>query len=245
MATSQVGQPEIALKPPSCVLRVMAMLRGGLVNLRVRHDRQRTHDAVLAMARGVSASTGAEFLERLTSSMVEALGAQSGFLVRIGPDGRPDPAAGWAVLGKRSVPAFDCGLLRHALAAFDGDGLWTVARDAARRPELAEGLESPGLEAFVGTRLADNAGRQRQAGDEKKKAEQDEREQPIPRGIQRTEGAQCRHKSTPRNGAYLEKNCKQSGHGDSLRGLSGLEGGLVFKTKSPASLGLVLDQFFA
>ncbi len=131
----------------------------GLVNLRARHDRQRTHDAVLAMARGVSASTGAEFLERLTSSMVEALGAQSGFLVRVGRQGQPDPAAGWAVLGSRSVPAFDCGLLRHALAAFDGDGLWTVARDASRRPELADGLPVPGVEAFVGTRLADNAGR--------------------------------------------------------------------------------------
>ena len=52
----------------------------GIINLRARIERQKLQEAVLAIARGVSASFGQEFFQKLNQHIVEALQADVGFI---------------------------------------------------------------------------------------------------------------------------------------------------------------------
>lgn len=52
----------------------------GIVTLRARAERQRLQDGVLAIARGVSASLGADFFLELTRHLVDALQGDAGFI---------------------------------------------------------------------------------------------------------------------------------------------------------------------
>jgi PAS domain S-box-containing protein len=59
----------------------------GITSLRARADRQRTQEAVLTMARGISATIGEAFFDQLTRHLVDALGADAGFVARLAPPG--------------------------------------------------------------------------------------------------------------------------------------------------------------
>jgi len=61
----------------------------GIVTLRARAERQRLQDAVLAIARGVSASLGADFFCELTRHLVDALQADAGYFALLDC---PDPS---------------------------------------------------------------------------------------------------------------------------------------------------------
>jgi PAS domain S-box-containing protein len=75
--TFQAGPEEIKL-----LQELADDLAFGILNLRARLERQRLHEAVLAIGRGVSASVGDEFFDRLNQHLVEALNADAGFIAR-------------------------------------------------------------------------------------------------------------------------------------------------------------------
>ena len=58
----------------------------GLNTLRTRAERQKTQEALITVARAVSASVGGEFFRQLTRSMVSALGADIGVISKLDPD---------------------------------------------------------------------------------------------------------------------------------------------------------------
>jgi len=131
----------------------------GILNQRVRNDRRRTQEAVMAMARGVSASTGAAFFEKLTLSMVEALGGQVAFVARYDPGN-----AGWAqtlcaVIDGQPVPNFDYELAGTPCEALEAGEVRIVRRDVRRRYPRAKLLAQFAAEALVCLQLADSKGR--------------------------------------------------------------------------------------
>jgi PAS domain S-box-containing protein len=129
----------------------------GIMSIRARTDRQKTHDAVLRMARGVSASRGDEFFEQLAFSMVEALGADGGIIARLSDDlnsatsvsmvfnGQSAPNITYPVAG---LPCED--LVNKDIFSVDGD-----LQD--RYPGLCR-WPLVGIRAYVGVRLVDSAG---------------------------------------------------------------------------------------
>lgn len=125
----------------------------GIAGLRTRDTQRRMHEAVLTMARGVSAGTGSEFFEQLTVSMVEALGGDAGFLARTS---RVDPGVTMlcAVVDGVLTPDFvwDLDAATRADAASD---VWIVRAGArARYPDSAT-LARLGIDACVGLKLLD------------------------------------------------------------------------------------------
>ncbi len=151
---------EIRTIPPDelKLLRDLAdNLAFGIVSLRLRVERRKTHDAVLAMARGLSAETGAEFFGKLVLGLVEAVGAGAGCIAQI------DTAAG----GVRTLAAAVSGRLAPNFA-FDPAGTpcdhlgdaepRVVERSAGERFGPIPGLPSAGLESYVGVTLFDSAG---------------------------------------------------------------------------------------
>jgi PAS domain S-box-containing protein len=129
----------------------------GIVSLRLRVERRKTHDAVLAMARGLSAETGTKFFGKMILGLVEAVGAGSGGIAQL------DTATG----GVRTLAAAVAGRLT-ANFAFDPAGtpcdhlgdpeVRVVERSAGERFAAIPGLPSAGLESYVGTTLFDSAG---------------------------------------------------------------------------------------
>jgi PAS domain S-box-containing protein len=63
---------------------------GAMTDLTERHraraEQQQMHEAVLKVARGVSAPIGPAFFEHLIESMIDALGADAGCVARVNPD---------------------------------------------------------------------------------------------------------------------------------------------------------------
>ncbi|OIR05176.1 blue-light-activated protein [mine drainage metagenome] len=154
-----VNEARIIPAEEMVLLRELAdNLAYGILTLRAREERRRTHDAVLAMAKGVSASTGVEFLERLTSSMVEALGADGAFVAElVGAEGRAARTL-CAVVDGRRVPDFEyalagtpCGQLRTADLCVVASGVQARYPDVELHARL-------GIEAYVGVRLATASG---------------------------------------------------------------------------------------
>ncbi|MFA6962804.1 MAG: ABC transporter substrate-binding protein [Opitutaceae bacterium] len=75
-----IGQDEIKL-----LQQLADDLAFGIRTLRARAERQKTQEAVIKVARGVSASIGAEFFSQLTHNMVAALGADIGVIAMLAP----------------------------------------------------------------------------------------------------------------------------------------------------------------
>ncbi|PZP50947.1 MAG: diguanylate cyclase, partial [Azospira oryzae] len=130
----------------------------GVVNLRARARERRTHEAVLAMARGVSASTGTEFFEKLTFAMVEALGAHAGFIAELKPPDQTTARTLCAVVANQIAPNFDYTLAGTPCEHVDQADVWVVPRDARRRYPQSRSLAEMGIEAYVGTKLLDPSG---------------------------------------------------------------------------------------
>ena len=153
--------PEVREVPPEelALLRELAEdLAFGIVNLRARLERRRNHAAVLTMARGISASIGTAFFEQLARSMVEALGADAGFIARLVPGGgRAETIA--AVVDGRTVPNFGYDLAGTPCEELDRNDTWVVPQGARARYGQARDLETLGIEAYVGTRLTGSGGR--------------------------------------------------------------------------------------
>ena len=131
----------------------------GIRGQRARVERRRTHEGVLAMARGISASIGTDFFEKLTHSMVEALGAHSGFIARVNP---ADPAVAHtvcAVVAGHTVQNFEYPLSGTPCEQLHQSDICVVPREAQNLYPTAGLLSQMQIQAYVGARLTDAAGR--------------------------------------------------------------------------------------
>ena len=131
----------------------------GILNLRARVERRRTHEAVLAMARGISASTGADFFDKLTHSMVGSLGAHAGFIAHYVPSNPGLVRSICAVVAGQTVPNFDYPLAGTPCEQLDQADVWVIPQAARRLYPRALSLVEKEVEAYVGTKLTDAAGR--------------------------------------------------------------------------------------
>jgi PAS domain S-box-containing protein len=124
----------------------------GILNLRARAEQRRTHEAVLTMARGISASTGNEFFEKLAISMVEALGAQAGFIAQLNDDKTMATTLCMVVEGK-IVPNFEYALSGTPCEDLDCNDVWVVPKDLQQHYPQAQKLQDLGVNAYIGTEL--------------------------------------------------------------------------------------------
>ncbi len=130
----------------------------GIVACRARLERKRTHDAVLAMARGLSGDIGIEFFHQLVQSLVEALGADAACLAVLPSPDAPSLQPLAAVSGGARMSGFAFALAalpasrdqRTEVAVIDRglDAMWPEARH----------LLPGGSEGFVGSLLYDTDG---------------------------------------------------------------------------------------
>jgi PAS domain S-box-containing protein len=124
----------------------------GILNLRAKIDQRRTHEAVITMARGISASTGNEFFENLTLSMVEALGAHAGFIARLSDD-KSMAATLCAVVEGRLAPNFEYALSGNPCEHLRRNDVLVVPQDLQQLYPQARTLQDLGVNAYVGTEL--------------------------------------------------------------------------------------------
>jgi PAS domain S-box-containing protein len=153
-AVTQTGTEELKL-----LQELADDLAFGILNLRARLERRRTHEAVLAMARGISASSGSDFFEQLTHSLVEALGAHAGYTCHLVAPGQKIAHTLAAVVAGRTVPNFAYPLAGTPCEHLEKSDDWIVPRDASRLYPQAPNLATLGIEAYVGTKLHDMSGR--------------------------------------------------------------------------------------
>ncbi|MBS0663614.1 MAG: PAS domain S-box protein [Verrucomicrobia bacterium] len=130
----------------------------GIRSLQVRAERRRTHEAVLAMARGISAAVGDELFRQLTLSMVEALGADACFVARLDSHQPGSATTLCRVEDGQVVPNFTFELAGLQDGQDDGNDLWVVTRDARRRYPQSRLLAEGRIESFVGKRLMGTGG---------------------------------------------------------------------------------------
>ena len=130
----------------------------GIMTLRARVEREKLHEAVLAIARGVSVGVGAEVFERLTQHSVAALGAHAGFIAVAGPPGRQTAHTLSAIVGGRVVENFEYPLPGNPCADVLRGETCVVDRDARRRFPDGGLLAGFGAEAYAGTPLVDAHG---------------------------------------------------------------------------------------
>ncbi len=151
------GECREVLPDELTVLKELAdNLAFGVLSLRARAERRRTHDAVLTMARGISTATGEEFFEKLTHNMVEALGAHGGAIARFGPaPGRARTIA--VVVDGRTSPNFEYALAGRPCGALPPTEPLIVPRDVRRLYPEARSMIEAGIEGYVGTHLLNAA----------------------------------------------------------------------------------------
>jgi len=151
----------VALPPAEIgVLQELAdNLAFGIINLRAREERQRTHEAVLTMARGISAAIGRDFFQQLMQSLVEALGADAG-LVAGYHEGQPELARTLGAAGHgEDWSGFNLATSGLPITNLEPAAVWTVESEAGRRFPESPFLVERRVESFVGTKLVDAEGR--------------------------------------------------------------------------------------
>ena len=132
-------------------------LRGQETQRRARAERDRVHAAVAKVAAGLSAS-GSEFFVQLAANMVDALGAQAGFVARLLPGPGPIVQAVGAVVGERVQPAFEFTLAGSACENIRDADEWRVAQEAGAALFATPWPTATEADAFVARRLDNAAG---------------------------------------------------------------------------------------
>ncbi|MDB5840821.1 MAG: hypothetical protein JWQ23_2773 [Herminiimonas sp.] len=130
----------------------------GILNIRSQEERRRIQAAVLKVAAGVSANSGAKFFEHLARNMTDAVGAQAGFVARLLP-GHPLTARTIAAVVDGSVTdnfeyvieGTPCENLAH-------NKVCLVPAAVADRFPGSPSLSTLGAQGYVGGRLDNSVG---------------------------------------------------------------------------------------
>ena len=130
----------------------------GIVNLRARGQQRRLQAALLGLAAGVSNHSGAAFFDQLVRHMVDAVGAQAGFVAQL-----EDQAPAYAhtisgVIDGASADNFRYRLAGTPCAALRDAETFVLAAQLADQYPRAPRAMRIGAQAFVGVRLHDAAG---------------------------------------------------------------------------------------
>ncbi|MEZ0317159.1 MAG: diguanylate cyclase, partial [Methylophilaceae bacterium] len=134
-------------------------LAAGIINIRAEHERQQLHDAMLMVANAVSQNTGQTFFPKLLSNVIEALGAQAGYIAQFITQ-KPWKARTVAVqVDGEAVENFD-----YAIPDAVADTLFASADVRIERQHVAR--DYPNLvmlrfypyQAFAALRLIDSSG---------------------------------------------------------------------------------------
>ncbi len=129
----------------------------GIVNLRLRQERQSLLAAVTAVTAVASASIGAEFFQKLLLSLVEALGARAGFIAEQAPSGQSVVRSLCAVIDGKLVPDFQYSLRGTPCEDLQRGEVLVIDRDVCKRYPSANVLAEIRPEAYVGANLFDAA----------------------------------------------------------------------------------------
>jgi PAS domain S-box-containing protein len=130
----------------------------GIQLQRDRVERQRIHEAILAMSQGVSTSMGQEFFEKLTLSMVEVLNAHAGFITQFVPPDQSAVRTIAAIVGGKAVPNFEYSLRCTPCEDLAAADEWVVPCDAQKLYPEAPALVQMAAEAYVGIKLLEAKG---------------------------------------------------------------------------------------
>ncbi len=130
----------------------------GIGNLRSQEERRRLQAAVLKVAAGVSASSGAKFFEQLARNMAEAVGAQGGFVMRLLPGEPPTGRMMAMVVDGMLNDNFDFEIDGTPCLNLLQNAQFVVSADVARQFPGSPSLALFGAQAYVGARLDNSAG---------------------------------------------------------------------------------------
>lgn len=130
----------------------------GVISLRERTERRRTQEAVLAMARGVSARTDAEFFESLIRSMVESLAARAGYISQNISDDAATARTICGIVSGNLVPNFEYYIPGTPCESLDREEIVIVCRRAREMYPQSTLMAELGVEAYAGIRLNSAAG---------------------------------------------------------------------------------------
>jgi PAS domain S-box-containing protein len=133
-------------------------LAAGILNIRARLERRRTTEAVLAMSRGVSLSSGQQFFEQLARHLVEALGAEVGLIGEHLPGSPGTIRTLGVVIGGKTEPNFDYALDGTPCANLQGADVWLEGNGVCTRYPQVPLLAELKIEAYLAVNLVDTAG---------------------------------------------------------------------------------------
>ncbi|HUP92268.1 MAG TPA: ATP-binding protein [Solimonas sp.] len=131
----------------------------GIGNIRAGVETRQLQDAVLKIAQGVSAGSGAAFFDLLTRSLVEALQADGGMVARLAGQGRPAFESLSLVLAGELAGNVTQALVGSAAEAVIGAELCVFERGVQERFPHDPMLRELGLESYAGIHLRDMQGR--------------------------------------------------------------------------------------
>ncbi|MBS0660755.1 MAG: PAS domain S-box protein [Verrucomicrobia bacterium] len=129
----------------------------GLSTIRARQARQRTLDAILTTARGVSASIGSAYFPRLMESMAAALGAPVGLVAEFLP-GHARARTISVVVDGQHLESFEYDIVDTPSACIEREQLCVVERGLCDRFPADPWLQRVGAQAYVGTALLNSEG---------------------------------------------------------------------------------------
>jgi PAS domain S-box-containing protein len=142
--------------------RVADNVAFGIINLRLRADRQSMYDVVLGISDAVSATTGGEFFQRFITSLVRILNASVGLIIRSpSTDAQPSFQECWAVANGEQLIGSAANQLHPSPDCFDERGVYfagasaghyfrTSKQDILLAGVCAMRLVSPSAEAQMG-----------------------------------------------------------------------------------------------
>ncbi len=131
----------------------------GIEALRTREERRKTLEAVLTVSRGVSMAIGAAFFDRLTESMVAAVGGDVGVIGRIDPENPGEVRTLSVVADGRRLENVSYKLEGGPCGTISADECCVVPHGVQERFPLCELLVTFGAQAYVGHPLLNADGR--------------------------------------------------------------------------------------
>ncbi len=130
----------------------------GISTTRTHENQRRTHEAMIDMAQGVSASTGTDYFESLTYSMVKALGCDVGFIAKCATMKPEDIEILSAVVDGYSAPDFIFPFTEYPGNNHDANQIHIVTKDLRKIYPQSKQLAESGNDACMSTLLVDSTG---------------------------------------------------------------------------------------
>jgi PAS domain S-box-containing protein len=153
--------PEVRESPPgelSLLQELADNLAFGIVSLRARIERQKTTEALLAIARSVSVAPDQGYFATLMHGLVAAVGADLGAIgERLTTDPGTVRTLGVVVDGQ-TAPNFEYAIAGTPCANVTGADAWFEPRGVSQRYAHLPDIVRRGTQAYLGLNLLDTAG---------------------------------------------------------------------------------------